>query len=124
MNPQDDHRYHKLPVWAREGIDRLVRERDEARAAYKEALLDTEPEATNTRLMSSLARAEVGLPNNAGVRHYLTNSRADERTYIDTRLERTYTKSSKQRLVIHGSHSLALTLGSGNLFYVDLEDRG
>lgn len=123
MNPQDDPRYHRLPVWVRTGIDQLVRERDQARAAHREALLDSDPESTNTRLVTSVGRPEVGLPNYANVRHYLTNSRADDGTFIDTRIERYGSGTQNGRLLVMASAGVVVHHRAGNTFYVDVVGR-
>lgn len=122
-NPLDDPRYQRLPAWARSEFEKLQRERDEARAAHQEALLDSEPESTNTRLVRSVGRPEVGLPDYANVRHYLTNGRADDSTYIDTRVERYGAGRENGRLLVMASTSVVVHHRAANTFYVDLDRR-
>lgn len=121
-NPQDDPRYHKLPVWVREGIDQLVRERDEAVREYEVALHNTDPEATNTHLLRGVHHAPVGLPNYAGVRFSLTNGRGTDDSYIDVKISKY--GSDKEQVIVSGSSSVVVRHRSGNNFVVDLEDRG
>lgn len=121
MNPQDDPRYHRLPVWVREGIDQLVRERDTAVEEYHAALLDTDPEGTNTHLMRGVHHNPVGLPNYAGVRFGLTNARGTDESYIDVKIAKY--GQDKEQVVISGSGAVVVRHRSGNNFVVDLEDR-
>lgn len=118
-----DPRFQKLPVWAREQIRLLIQSKRAADALAAEALQQTDPASTNTRVQSSgTGFHEIGLENHARVRFYLTNSRGNEQSYIDARIERAG-HSLPDQLVIMASGSIVTRHISGNHCAIDLLDR-